>query len=98
MLSFLNSLALGHLVKQNLYFKDKEILNIILSDAIFNLIEFLNKIEKQKIEYENEVNSASRRIGRFFKNKIYEFYQEMLEDVNNNRAKTLSKGGKNKIK
>ncbi len=44
---------------------------MLVSDAIFNLIEFLNRIEKQKIEYENEVNLASRKIGRFFKNKVY---------------------------
>lgn len=31
---------------------------------------------------------ASKKIGRFFKNKVYEFYHEMLEDVNNVKAKT----------
>jgi hypothetical protein len=99
-LSLLGSLAQGHLVKQNIYLREREGLGLLLSDAIFNLIEFLNRIEKQKIEYENEVNLASRKIGRFFKNKVYEFYQEMLEDVNSIKVKPAAnppkKDAKNK--
>jgi hypothetical protein len=87
MLGMLGTLAQGHLVKQNIYLRERESLGLLLSDAIFNMIEFLNRIEKQKIEYENEVNLASRKIGRFFKNKVYEFYHEMLEDVNAIKAK-----------
>lgn len=87
MLSFLTSLAHAHFIKQNIYLKDKDELNIVLTDSIDNMIEYLNKIEKHKIEYENEVNLASKKIGRFFKNKVYEFYHEMLEDINNIKAK-----------
>lgn len=67
----MGSLAQGHLIKQNIFLREREPLGMLLSDAIFNLIEFLNRIEKQKIEYENEVSLASRKIGRFFKNKVY---------------------------
>lgn len=48
-LGLLANLARGHLVKQNMYLKEREALGILLGDAIFNLIEFLNRIEKQKI-------------------------------------------------
>ena len=38
MLSFLTTLAHGQFIKQNIYLKDKEELNLVLTDSIDNLI------------------------------------------------------------
>ena len=62
--------------------KDRNQLNVVLDDGICNMIEFLNKIGKNKIAKQNQMNLASKKIGTFFKNKTYEFYNEMLQDTN----------------
>lgn len=82
-INFLNKLIMGHYIRQNIHLRGKQDLGCILDEGIFNLIEYLNKIQKRKIEYQNGINLASKKIGRFFKNKIYEFYNEMLQDINN---------------
>ena len=87
--------TLGHMIKQDIHLQYREELVYFLNTGIRSLIEYLNKLENCKIELENERNLASRKLGKFFKNKIYEFYHEMLDDINRVRAEDIKKSKRN---